>query len=163
MRSTMTRVITGVVLLMLGGLAPGASSIDWSTIDGGGGMMSGGAFALTGTIGQPDAGAMSGGTFSLTGGFWSVTPPCGSFVAADFNLDCYVNELDFAIFKACATGQSVPYNPAALPAGCGLSPDGQGRIAADFDHDGDVDMDDFARFQRCYSGSLQLPQAGCSN
>jgi hypothetical protein len=47
-------------------------SIDWSTIDGGGGTSTGGLFSVTGTIGQPDAGTMSGGNFTLQGGFWSV-------------------------------------------------------------------------------------------
>lgn len=47
-------------------------SIDWFTIDGGGGTSSGGSYALSGTIGQPDASAMTGGDFVLTGGFWSV-------------------------------------------------------------------------------------------
>jgi len=45
-------------------------SIDWFTIDGGGGTSSGGAYTLSGTIGQPDAGHMSGGNFTLDGGFW---------------------------------------------------------------------------------------------
>lgn len=36
-------------------------SIDWYTIDGGGGQISGGAYTLTGTIGQPDAAYSSGG------------------------------------------------------------------------------------------------------
>ncbi len=44
--------------------------IDWFTIDGGGGASTGGAYAISGTIGQPDAGVMSGGTFALEGGFW---------------------------------------------------------------------------------------------
>jgi hypothetical protein len=47
-------------------------SIDWSTIDGGGGTSTGGVYSVSGTIGQPDAGTMSGGSFSLTGGFWSL-------------------------------------------------------------------------------------------
>src|SRR5262249_49561063 len=48
-------------------------SIDWFTIDGGGGTSTGGVFAVSGTVGQPDAGvAMSGGNFSVTGGFWSL-------------------------------------------------------------------------------------------
>src|SRR5881396_96795 len=47
-------------------------SIDWFTIDGGGGTSAGGVYSVSGTIGQPDAGAMSGGNFSLTGGFWSL-------------------------------------------------------------------------------------------
>ena len=49
-------------------------SIDWLTIDGGGGTSTNGPYALTGTIGQPDAGAMSGGNFTLQGGFWGVVP-----------------------------------------------------------------------------------------
>jgi len=32
-------------------------SIDWSTIDGGGGTSTGGDYSLSGTIGQPDAAA----------------------------------------------------------------------------------------------------------
>src|SRR5947208_12407277 len=47
-------------------------SIDWFTIDGGGGTSTGGVYSVSGTIGQPDAGAMSGGNYSLTGGFWSL-------------------------------------------------------------------------------------------
>jgi hypothetical protein len=45
-------------------------SIDWFTIDGGGGTSSGGPYTLSGTIGQPDAGTLSGGTYALEGGFW---------------------------------------------------------------------------------------------
>jgi hypothetical protein len=47
-------------------------SIDWHTIDGGGGTSTGGVYSVSGTIGQPDAGAMSGGNFSVTGGFWAL-------------------------------------------------------------------------------------------
>ena len=48
-------------------------SIDWFTIDGGGGTSTGGVYSVTGTIGQPDAGpTMSGGTFTLDGGFWAI-------------------------------------------------------------------------------------------
>ena len=48
-------------------------SIDWFTIDGGGGTSTGGVYAVSGTIGQPDAGGpMTGGNYSLTGGFWSL-------------------------------------------------------------------------------------------
>jgi len=45
-------------------------SIDWYTIDGGGGTSSGGQYTLMGTIGQPDAGTLSGGPYVLQGGFW---------------------------------------------------------------------------------------------
>ena len=47
-------------------------SIDWFTIDGGGGTSSGGSYSVSGTIGQPDAGSMSGGAYTLVGGFWGV-------------------------------------------------------------------------------------------
>ncbi|HWN96366.1 MAG TPA: hypothetical protein VNT99_15150, partial [Methylomirabilota bacterium] len=46
-------------------------SIDWFTIDGGGGTSTGGVYSVSGTIGQPDAGTMSGGNYSLAGGFWA--------------------------------------------------------------------------------------------
>jgi hypothetical protein len=45
-------------------------SIDWYTIDGGGGSSTGGSYSLGGSIGQPDAGSLSGGSYQLNGGFW---------------------------------------------------------------------------------------------
>jgi hypothetical protein len=50
-------------------------SIDWFTIDGGGGTSTGGVYSVTGTIGQPDAGVLSGGNYSLVGGFWGAVIP----------------------------------------------------------------------------------------
>jgi hypothetical protein len=48
-------------------------TIDWFTVDGGGGTSHGGNFTLSGTIGQHDAGGpMTGGGYSLTGGFWAL-------------------------------------------------------------------------------------------
>ena len=47
-------------------------SIDWSTIDGGGGTSTGGVYSVSGTIGQPDASKMSGGNYSVDGGFWGI-------------------------------------------------------------------------------------------
>jgi hypothetical protein len=68
---------TGLALFTT--LAPAQSySVDWHTIDGGGGTSTGGVFSVSGTLGQPDAGQMSGGNFSLTGGVWSllaIQPP----------------------------------------------------------------------------------------
>jgi hypothetical protein len=48
-------------------------SIDWFTVDGGGGTSAGGIYSVSGTIGQPDAGHSSGGNFTLDGGFWGIT------------------------------------------------------------------------------------------
>ena len=47
-------------------------TIDWFTIDDGGGTSTGGIYSLSGAIGQPDAGRMSGGPYVLQGGFWGV-------------------------------------------------------------------------------------------
>ena len=47
-------------------------SIDWHTLDGGGGTSTGGVYSVSGTIGQPEAGALSGGQFTLQGGFWGI-------------------------------------------------------------------------------------------
>lgn len=63
-------------------------SIDWYTIDGGGGTSTGGGFELSGTIGQPDPGFLSGGGFELEGGFWAYStqgppPPCVGDIDTD--------------------------------------------------------------------------------
>ncbi len=48
-------------------------SIDWYTIDGGGGTSTGGVYSVSGTIGQPDSsGPMTNGQYSVTGGFWAL-------------------------------------------------------------------------------------------
>ena len=70
--------ILGVIALLAATLlvttvaaSPGASySLDWFTVDGGGGTSTGGSYSLSGTIGQPDAGARTGGIYALAGGFW---------------------------------------------------------------------------------------------
>jgi len=56
-------------------------SVDWYVVAGGGGISTHGQYAISGTIGQPEAGAMNGGNFSLTGGFWgllAVAPMAGA-------------------------------------------------------------------------------------
>src|SRR5258706_16164272 len=85
------QVLTGVMGLMLGaGAARAQLSMNWFTVDGGGGTSSNVAgLSLSFTIGQPDAGpAMTGGALTLTGGFWvggtGGGSPCGS---ADFDCD----------------------------------------------------------------------------
>lgn len=49
-------------------------TIAWYKIAGGGGTSTGGAYTVSGTVGQHDAsGAMTGGNYSLTAGFWALT------------------------------------------------------------------------------------------
>jgi hypothetical protein len=71
-------LLTGYMLLSLSALGQdgGDYILDWSTIDGGGGVSSGGPYKLTGTIGQPDAAYAAGAQYELLGGFWPGGPLC---------------------------------------------------------------------------------------
>jgi len=77
-RKLETGATPGLFLLLLSTLINQPSafaqaySIDWFTIDGGGGTSTGGVYQVSGTIGQPDAGRMSGGNYSIDGGFWGI-------------------------------------------------------------------------------------------
>ncbi len=84
-------------------------------------------------------------------------------IAADFTDDCVVDDSDFDIFKACATGPDVSYDPAVLPAGCTLTPYENGWLAADFDHDNDIDQSDYGILQRCYSDANQFADPACAD
>jgi hypothetical protein len=67
--------LTAAMLLLLGIHISSAQSysIDWYTIDGGGGTSTGGVFSISGTVGQPDAGTtMTNGQYAITGGFWAL-------------------------------------------------------------------------------------------
>jgi hypothetical protein len=74
-RKIITSIVLAVMLALLlifGGvlLAGGGLAIPWWTADGGGGHSSGGNFAVTSTIGQPDAGRMTDGQYTVNSGFW---------------------------------------------------------------------------------------------
>ena len=75
MKSKIAILVFLVVMLTVAGIAYAASTdfaIPWWTVDGGGGTSQGGDFALSGTIGQPDAGeVMTGGDYALVGGYWA--------------------------------------------------------------------------------------------
>jgi hypothetical protein len=103
------RFMLGVTVLAASfmlSLRAGGQSFDlfWHTVDGGGGMNStGGAFTLSGNIGQPDAQTppiMAGGSFELTGGYW----PAAALVCTcpgDLNGDALRNGLDIHQFVQC--------------------------------------------------------------
>jgi hypothetical protein len=76
-KRSIRRLIAGGALLLLLSLVVSSAqaqsySIDWFTIDGGGGTSTGGVYSVSGTIGQPDAGHMSGGNYTIDGGFWGI-------------------------------------------------------------------------------------------
>jgi hypothetical protein len=78
------RAQIGTILLALAALlllatlssanGPGYT-LDWWTVDGGGGTLAAGGYVLRGTAGQPDAGALTGGDYTLSGGFWGGAGP----------------------------------------------------------------------------------------
>lgn len=108
--------------------------LSWHTIDGGGVMFStGGAFELSGTIGQPDAGTLAAGDFELTGGFWFALAP------GDCNSDGGVTLFDYGDFESCLSGPG-----AGVPPGC---------ACFDMNRDGKIDLRDFAVLQSGFSGS----------
>jgi hypothetical protein len=63
MKNKFLSILAGALFVPM--LVSAQYSIDWFTLDGGGGTSSGGNFTLTGTIGQPDAGTLSGGDYTL--------------------------------------------------------------------------------------------------
>jgi len=107
-------------------------SIDWYTIDGGGGTSSGGSFVLSGTIGQPDAGVLSGGAFTVYGGFWypgaAAPPACDG----DLNQDGNVDQSDVDCLISIVAGDPTCLELAGFD--------------ADFNRDGNVDQGDIDAF-----------------
>jgi hypothetical protein len=102
-------------------------AIAWSTIDGGGGSSSGGSYAISGTIGQPDAGVLAGVRFGDSGGFWNGGQ---TTCRADFNQDGAVNVQDFLAFLSAYSG---------------------GDPRCDFNNNGQVNVQDFLAFLSAYS------------
>lgn len=101
------RLVSAAAVLLAAGQAMAELQIDWHTIDCGGVMDSaGGTFALSGTIGQPDAGPvsgpMTGGSFSLIGGLWpGAAASCP--LPGDMNGDSLRNGRDIQHFVNCLT------------------------------------------------------------
>lgn len=70
--------------------------LEWSTIDGGGGVSSGGVYVVSGTIGQPDANWADGGGYELLGGFWPGGPLCM------VDLDDFARFAEYWLASGCA-------------------------------------------------------------
>jgi len=122
--NTLKRI--GAAAFAVGAIAASAQAgitIDWYTIDGGGGTSSAGTLSVSGTLGQHDAGVLTGGGFTVKGGFWAgvETPPaCPGDVDGDNDVDSTDLNIVLTDF-ACA-----PPNP----------------CTGDADGDGDTDSTD---------------------
>ncbi len=107
-------LIASAVTLILPGqaLAQEEFSLDWHTIDCGGGSSNGDEFVILATIGQPDAGTMMGpesaDSFSLAGGFWALVNSVGCYANCDGSTgSATLTANDFQCFlNAFAAGDS---------------------------------------------------------
>ena len=96
-----TKIIASVVAAgAAGAVALGQYAITSSTIDAGGGTLSGSTYTLTGTIGQADPGVLSGASYTLDGGFWP-TVSGGAACEGDANGDgtVDVNDISYVLFR----------------------------------------------------------------
>ncbi len=130
----LTTIVTAASAALLAGPALAQPfEINWYTIDCGGGTSAGGAFELSGTIGQHDTGVSVGGVFELAGGFWaSGLGDVGC--PADLDGDGDADADDFFAYLDAFAGGNVS--------------------VCDIDGDGDCDADDFF-------GYLDLFAQGC--
>ena len=85
-------------------------SIDWFTIDGGGGTSTGGVYSVSGTIGQPDAGHMSGGNFTLDGGFWGILAALQSPGAPELTIQITATNTVMISWPSPSTGFNLQRN-----------------------------------------------------
>jgi hypothetical protein len=115
MRRDFVLIMACLAMLLLPAAANAQYSIDWYTIDGGGGVSAGGIYELAGTIGQPDAGDLSGGVYTDLGGFWGVAvgDDCIADFAPPFGI---LNIFDFLAYQT-AFGNGDPSADLAPPFG----------------------------------------------
>lgn len=109
-------LIAAMQVLLCAPAAMAQFTMEWNTVDGGGGTSTNGSLSISGTVGQPDASlAMTGGSLSMTGGFWPGAGPIND-CPADTNLDNLVNVTDLlAVIGAWGTCAG-PCPPSACPA-----------------------------------------------
>ncbi len=90
------------------GRSVGGLDITAWTVDGGGGVSTGGTFSLYGVAGQPDAGTLTGSTFTLYGGFLhpAAAAPGGS-TCPTANSANIVTNVGSGAFNAIWCGQNV--------------------------------------------------------
>lgn len=94
LRSTLSALLILIATAVLAETLSGPTyDLSWHSIDGGGGLSSGGVYELTTTIGQHDAsGEMLGGAYTLRGGF--MTLPAAIPCLADSDSSGAVNVTD---------------------------------------------------------------------
>ena len=88
-------------------------SIDWYSIDGGGGTSTGGVYTISGTIGQADAGHLSGGNYTIDGGFWAIIAAVQTPGAPSLRVVRTTTNTVVIAWPSPSTGFSLQQNPVA--------------------------------------------------
>jgi hypothetical protein len=143
----MRSVLLGLIILASASTAAHAQwSIGWQTVDAGGATeLTGGAWSMTASVGQPDTGRVEALdlSFSLEGGYWAGVTP---YPPGDYDSSGFMDSDDYVAFVAdfqrgcVGPGQSV------------LGPDPLCQRSADFDRSGSIDSDDFVAFVAVFQG-----------
>jgi len=92
-------------------------SIDWFSMDGGGGTSTGGVYTISGTIGQTDAGRLTGGSYTIEGGFWSIIAAVQTPGAPTLRVFRTTTNTVVVAWPAPSTGFSLQQNPFANNSG----------------------------------------------
>ncbi len=106
-------VMALALILTASGVGAQPYELDWWTVDGGGAMNgTGGAYTLSGTVGQPDAGGpYTGAPYTLHSGFWAIAASGSIGPQADLS----ITKTDGA--ASAIPGQTVTYTMVATNAG----------------------------------------------
>jgi hypothetical protein len=121
--------VTVLALLMMTVAASAQTySVDWYSIDGGGGTSTGGVYSVTGTIGQPDAGHMSGGNYSLDGGFWGIIAAVQTTNAPFLSVSLTLTNTVLIYWAYPSTGFNLQQNPVLGTANWTSVPDAPAQV-----------------------------------
>jgi hypothetical protein len=106
----MKRIMLAIGLLLPALAQAQTYSIDWFTIDGGGGTSTGGVYSVSGTIGQPDAGHLTGGNFALDGGFWGMLATVQTIGAPQLTIQLTTTNTVMVSWPSPSTGFNLQQN-----------------------------------------------------
>lgn len=114
MKKPLIPFLVVALLLVLGGgsalaQSGGTFNLRTTTLDAGGGTSTGGAFTLSGTVGQHDANPVpaSGDSFTVIGGFWQGALSALAVTLNSFEAQCRPTEGDILLLWETATETDV--------------------------------------------------------
>lgn len=110
MKKWFVSLLVGALVVVIGSgsalaQSGGTFNLRTTTLDAGGGTSTGGAFTLSGTVGQHDANptSTSGGMFTVIGGFWQGALSALEVTLNSFEAQCRPDENDILLLWETAT------------------------------------------------------------